>query len=363
MIVFGTAVTEPDTYDRCAAPGIQRAAEPDSIVLAHQTAGSVFRNYNMLLDKASAHGDLEALVLLHQDVELVDSNFAATVREALDDPEVAIVGCVGAVGVRSLAWWQGALTWAGLTHRYPEYGGGDFPGISWRPELAPSYANTGEVDSVDGFVMALSPWAVRNLRFDESLGKLHGYDYDICMQARAAGKKVATAEFRAIHHHSLELINDPETWIQTHIRLAEKWHAHLPETGADPLARARRAEAEAACARAIMVAHQMRASAIRSPTGARAARARDQHGMSSTTHGSGSRRRGGSSTRTGGQVGARPPTSRLRRLPPPRQVRSTTRWSSSESSRSRASNTGSTTGSTPSTRSTSRACSAERLWI
>ena len=26
MIVFGTAVTDPDTYDRCAAPGIQRAA-------------------------------------------------------------------------------------------------------------------------------------------------------------------------------------------------------------------------------------------------------------------------------------------------------------------------------------------------
>jgi hypothetical protein len=261
VIVFGTAVTDSDTYDRCAAPGIERVAEPDSIVLAHHTVGSVFRNYNVLLDKASAHEELEALVLLHQDVELVDSDFAATVREALDDPEVAIVGCVGAVGVRSLAWWQGALTWAGLTHRYPEYGGGDFPGISWRPELAPSYAKTGEVDSVDGFVMVLSPWAVRNLRFDESLGKLHGYDFDICMQARAAGKKLATAKFRAIHHHSLELISDPETWIQTHIRLAEKWHSHLPETGADPLPRALRAEAEAACARAIMVAHQMRASA------------------------------------------------------------------------------------------------------
>ena len=261
MIVFGTAVTDSEIYDRCAAPGIERAAEADSIVLAHHTAGSVFRNYNVLLDKAGAHEDLEALVLLHQDVELVDSDFAATVREALDDPKVAIVGCVGAVGVRSLAWWQGALSWAGLTHRYPEYGGGDFPGISWRPQLAPSYAETGEVDSVDGFVMVLSPWAVRNLRFDESLGKLHGYDFDICMQARAAGKKVATAEFRAIHHHSLELISDPETWIQTHIRLAEKWHDHLPETGADPVARALRAEAEAACARAIMVAHQMRNSA------------------------------------------------------------------------------------------------------
>ena len=89
MIVFGTAVTDAETYDRCATPGIRRAAEPDSVVLAHHTAGSVFRNYNMLLDKAAAYDDLEALVLLHQDVELVDANFAATVREALEDPDVA----------------------------------------------------------------------------------------------------------------------------------------------------------------------------------------------------------------------------------------------------------------------------------
>ena len=263
MIVFGTAVTDVETYDRCAAVGIRRAAEPDSEVLAHQSTGSVFRNYNLLLDKAAEHEDLEALVLLHQDVEIADSDFAAKVREAFSDPDVAIVGCVGAVGVRSIAWWQGALTWAGLTHRYHEYGGGDFPGISWRPEAIPSYASSGEADSVDGFVMVLSPWAVRELRFDESLGELHGYDFDICMQARAAGKKVATAEFRAIHHHSLQLIKDPESWIQTYIRLAQKWGDQLPETGAEPMQRALRGEAEAACARAIMVSFQMRFQAVR----------------------------------------------------------------------------------------------------
>jgi GT2 family glycosyltransferase len=263
VIVFGIAVTDPETYDRCAAVGIRRTAEPDSEVLTHHTAGSVFRNYNLLLDKAATREDLEALVLVHQDVEIVDPEFATKVRDALSDPDVAIVGCAGAVGVRSIAWWQGAVTWAGLTHRYPEHGGGDFPAISWRPETIPSYASPGEVDSIDGFVMVLSPWAVRELRFDESLGKLHGYDFDICMQARAAGKKVATADFRAIHHHSLELISDPETWIQTYIRLAEKWDGQLPKTGAEPKQRALRAEAEAACARALMVSYQMRFQAIK----------------------------------------------------------------------------------------------------
>src|SRR5581483_4244204 len=129
-------------------------------VYRHHTAGSVFRNYNLLLDKAAEHENLEALVLIHQDAEIVDPEFPDRVREALSDPDVAIVGCAGAVGVRSIAWWQGAVSWAGLTHRYPEFGGGDFPAISWRRTSMPSYAEPGEVDSVDGFVIVMSAWAV-----------------------------------------------------------------------------------------------------------------------------------------------------------------------------------------------------------
>ena len=263
MIVFGAAVTAPEIYDRFAMPGIRQAAEPDSIVLAHGTAGSLFRNYNVLLDQAGAHEDLEALVLIHQDCELVDSDFVARVREVLSDPEVAIVGCVGAVGVRSIAWWQGAVTWAAVTHRYEEWGGGEFPGPTWHPEKISTHTAPGEVDSIDGFVMVLSPWAVRNLRFDESLGDLHGYDFDICMQAKAAGKKVIAADFRAIHHHSLELISDPEAWIAAYIQLVEKWDGLLPDTGASPERRALRGEAEAACARALKATHQYRATAIK----------------------------------------------------------------------------------------------------
>ena len=244
-------------------PGIERAAEPDSRGhRATQTAGSLFRNYNLLMDKAAEHEDLEALVLLHQDVEIVDADFAARIREALADPDVAIVGCAGAVGVRSIAWWQGAVTWASMTHRYTEHTGGEFPGPSWDPDALPAHAEPGEVDSIDGFVIVLSPWAVRNLRFDESLGKLHGYDFDICMQAKAAGKKVVTADFRVIHHRDLELISDPESWIDAYITLAEKWEHLMPDTGADPDRRALRAEAEAACARALMVGHQYRSAAL-----------------------------------------------------------------------------------------------------
>jgi Glycosyltransferase like family len=265
MILFGTAVTDVKTYDRCAAPGIRLAAEPGSEAVAHQSTGSLFRNYNVLLDDARARDDLEALVLVHQDAEIVDPEFCAKVREALSDPEVAVVGCAGAVGVRGIAWWEGAVTWASFTHRYRELGGGDLPALAWRAEEVPAFARTGEVDSVDGFVMALSPWAVNNLRFDESLGKLHGYDFDFCMQARAAGKKVVTANLRVVHHHSLELISDADTWIEAYIRVAEKWDGQLASRqadGDDSTPRALRAEAEAAAAKGEAVSAQLRCEAM-----------------------------------------------------------------------------------------------------
>jgi len=263
MIAFGVAVTEPTIYDRFAGPGIRRAAEPDSLVFADQATGSLFRNYNRVLEQARVHDGLEALVLVHQDVEIVESDFCARVRASLSDPDVAIVGCVGAVGVRQPAWWKGTVAWAAFSHHYEEFGGGEFDSLSWRPEAGPSHLAPGEVDAIDGLAMVLSPWAVRELCFDESLGQFHGYDFDICMQARTAGKKVVTADFRVIHHHSLEQISDPEEWIAAYIRLGEKWADHLPEPSGDPNQRALRAEAEAACAEARGITQWLRARAMR----------------------------------------------------------------------------------------------------
>jgi hypothetical protein len=265
MIVFASSITEPDTYKRCAEPGIRLVAEGDSEILANAAAGSLFRSYNLILDAIAERDDVEALVLLHQDAEITDRDFCAKLRRALSDPDVGVVGCVGAIGVRSIAWWEGSVTWASFVHRYRELGGGDLPAFAWNGAETPAYARTGEVDTVDGFVMGLSPWTVRNVRFDESLGtQLHGYDFDFCLQVRAAGHKVVTEDFKVIHHHSLELIGNPDTWIDAHMRVAEKWDGRMPGVGAaggDWRERARRAEAEAAAARAQAVSIQLQSDA------------------------------------------------------------------------------------------------------
>jgi Glycosyltransferase like family len=307
MIAFGCPITKPEVYRVCAEPGIRRVAEPDSEVYALDSVGSIFQSYNRILDTAAARQDLEALVLVHQDTAIDDGSgargnddavsglgrvrvlgldeidseravrgrrqshatvaahaiaangneppgFCQRLRKALSDPQVGVVGCVGAIGVRSIAWWEGSVALASFLHRYEEHGGGDLPAFSWWWEEAPPYARTGEVDTLDGFLLVLSPWVVRNIRFDESLGQLHGYDFDFCLQVRQAGRKVVTADFRAIHSHPLQPFSDPEEWIEAHMVIAEKWDGRMPGVGAAPgtwKQRARRAEAERDAARTI----------------------------------------------------------------------------------------------------------------
>jgi hypothetical protein len=231
MIAFGCPITNHAKYEAFAERGIKLIAEPDSKVLALGSAGlgdaSIFRNYNLLIEQATKLEDLEALILVHQDAEIVDPEFMSKVRGALKDPDVGILGCAGAIGVRNIAWWDGSVTLASFSHKYEEYGGGEILGATFNWEDKPPESRTGEVDVIDGFMMALPPWFIENIRFDESLGQLHGYDFDVCQQVRAAGKKVMTEHIRVIHHHSLELIGDVDGWIAAHMRVAEKWDGKL----------------------------------------------------------------------------------------------------------------------------------------
>jgi hypothetical protein len=256
MIAFGASITKPEPYERYAKPGIHRAAEPDSQILAFAAVGTLARTYNLVLDAAAAHDDLEALVLVHPHLEIADPDLCDAVREALRDPEVGVVGSLGAEGVRSIAWWEGVVSAGRIVHRYGEHGGGDLPAFSWsHPQAAPK-----EVDAVDGSLLVLSPWAVRNVRFDESLSINYGFDLDYCRQVRAAGRKVVTADLHAVYHRSLALVEDLDLWTEAHIRVAEKWDAG----GADEAAwkgRARRAEAEREAERAIAYTRTLAAEA------------------------------------------------------------------------------------------------------
>jgi hypothetical protein len=187
MIAFGTAITDRATYERIALRGIARAAEPDSQVLTR--AGlKIGRAYNEIIDEAAALPGLEALVLLHQDLELTDGSLPRRLRRLLGDPPVGLIGALGARNATVHLW---------LASR-ELYGTVRAPGIDRRFS-----DGSQEVEGVDGALLVLAPWVVRGLRFGEEIpGGFHGYDADIGLRVRAHGGRVVCDDIPYFHHRT-----------------------------------------------------------------------------------------------------------------------------------------------------------------
>ncbi len=212
MIGFAACVADSEKLARCAAPGLRRAMEPDS-AFAELTAagGSIHEAYDEALEHFSAVEDLEALVLLHEDLELLDTDFCQRVRSVLADPAVAVAGPIGARGVRSLAWWEGRIAGVASEPR----------GVIDGPL---SRSGVTEVEALDGMLLVLSPWAVRHLRFSgmATAGGFHGYDVELCFAARDAGRSVVTFP-TAIFHHTKGGLGDEAAWAQADAAFRERW--------------------------------------------------------------------------------------------------------------------------------------------
>ncbi len=171
--------------------------------------GSICRGYNLLLDVAAAPRGPRGARDRRPRTEIADPDFCAKVRAALSDPDVAVVGLRSArAASRTLAWWEGEVSAAPVVHRYYEHGGGELRGLRLgRPDARRSARSTPSTASCS----CCRRGRCATLRFDESLAPGHGFDVDFCLQVRAAGRKVVTADLRAIHHRSLELGRDLET--------------------------------------------------------------------------------------------------------------------------------------------------------
>lgn len=225
MIAFGAAIADEEKWERFALPGIRLVAGDDPRLITRRDQTCLFNAYNQIMDEAAADPRIESLVLLHEDTEIRDERFEEKLRWAQADPSVAIVGTIGAVGVQGIDWWQ------------HDYGIGSSilepidPEILFETPLLEGSelsgaGGFGDVDMVDGYLMGMSRWAIKNLRFDEEeVGPgFHGYDADICFQARAAGKRVFVAEMSVAHHrNSVSPTPYREDWLRAQIAFRRKW--------------------------------------------------------------------------------------------------------------------------------------------
>lgn len=185
MIVYGVCSGPSGKYEAIARPSIDGVRAPDDETHVLFDQPSIFVAYNAILERARERVNLEAVVFLHDDVQIDDDFIGRKLRKVFADDNVAIAGVIGAAGVRSLRWWD-----------YAKYG----RVTEDRLGVIDCGGGTGEVDMVDGLFLALSPWAVHNLSFDDrAYHGFHGYDGDVCFTARSLGRKVVVADINVIH--------------------------------------------------------------------------------------------------------------------------------------------------------------------
>ena len=306
MIVFASSITDPGRCtQRARSRGIRLAAEPDSEVLANAAAGldlPLLQPDPGQRRRARRPRGARARCTRtprSPSPRLLRHGCAARSR----DPDVGVVGCVGAVGVRSIAWWEGSVTWASFTHRYDELGGGELPALSWRRDELPAYAQTGEVDTVDGFVLALSPWvgAQRALRrVARPAARLRLRLLPAGARRRAQGRDRGLPASSTTTRSTWSATRRPGSRRTCASRRSgtAACRASAPPAGGWQQ-RARRAEAEAALARTQAVAAMLQADARDVAARARARRGDREHELARSP------RRCAGSTRFAGHAAAR----------------------------------------------------------
>lgn len=177
-----------------------------SILLTRTDQASIFSAYNSILDEALEVPNLEAVALIHDDVE-VRPNFEANVRSALATG-AGVIGAIGSVGAPSIAWWDGEKRgWV----RDATLGELDFG------------AGVHSVDTVDGMALVISALCAQAVRFDARRYRgFHGYDSDFCFEARKAGFRVIAAPLDLVHHSKAKL-GDEIAYRRADLTWQRKW--------------------------------------------------------------------------------------------------------------------------------------------
>jgi hypothetical protein len=212
-IVFGVCVGDWAKYERNVLP----AAGGHEVIALGGQAG-IAAAYNKILRAVGVTLDPgDALVLLHDDLEIVDPDAVEVILDAVRRFHVSgPVGTSGAFG--GIAWWNGGVQGRQQT---------DSMLVGGAPHLGPATA-------LDGSCLILSAAASWALRFDESYDGFHGYDVDLCRQARGYWSldvfatdqaPVGTVPLGTHHHTTVGFKSQPiaDSWALADKTYRAKW--------------------------------------------------------------------------------------------------------------------------------------------
>lgn len=203
--VVGICAGPSNNLEEIALPPLEKLG---ATTIVRRGYSSIFRAYNSIIEEALRIDDFAGLILMHDDVEIRDAKMIEKVRQGLAGADV--LGVIGGTGL------QASMDWASATAKY-----------GWAIDDRQSYdygpPPPDGVDAVDGIFLALSRRACTRLRFDETrFSGFHGYDADICAQAKASGMRIDIVDV-LLHHHKDAQFTDMSAWNLANAVWMLKW--------------------------------------------------------------------------------------------------------------------------------------------
>ncbi len=201
-VAYGSCV---GSWDKLQANVTPRIGDRPLLALSGQTSIAVA--YNTILDAYADRG-LDAVILLHDDLEITDADAEAKFLAALAGPGVGLVGVAGGGAQCGLAWWDAQP----VGHQRTDVMDIDFG------------RRSGDVILLEGSILAFGPEALKALRFDTAFPGFHSYD-EIAMQACAAGMRVVAADVDTHHHTPMGFKSQAsrDQWAAGDRLFREKW--------------------------------------------------------------------------------------------------------------------------------------------
>ena len=156
-------------------------------------ARSLAQAYNRAIAQATG----EAIVFMHDDVEVLSPDLFATLSRALAQADVVGVAGTTRLAGPTIGWGGQEATVGALVHGSSATNAWDYSLLNWTAGLAAG------MQALDGCFLAVRSAAARQLRFDEAtFDAFHFYDLDFCLRAQRAGMRVAVSPEILIAHAS-----------------------------------------------------------------------------------------------------------------------------------------------------------------
>jgi hypothetical protein len=214
VIGYGCCVGSWDKFDANVRPA------DGQLIVATSGQSHIAAAYNGILDAFegydTAHGDLEGVVLQHDDLEITDPAADDKIQWLLDRYPLGVIGVAGATTIHGLDWWN-AQTFGGqrVNDRMLQFGA-----------LNPGHpVATREVHMLEGSLLILGAETVHRLRFDTRFAGFHGYD-EATYRAWRDGFDVLAADIDTFHHTSLGGASAAkmDAWHEANRQFKQKWN-------------------------------------------------------------------------------------------------------------------------------------------